>query len=297
MEKYIECPKCEDIFGNKEEHIKVSRILKCGDSICSECLEELLKETNEAYFLCPECSNKIKKKKKVDSYTINKGMINTINSYFNIDLKENKKNEKNIIRYSIVSLGNFAVGKTSIFQRLSKDIFSTNYLSTIGFDLTTYNLKYKNQEYRLTFRDTAGQEKYRSVTKSILRLVDGALFIFDITNRDSFTDLEYWYNFYKKEKKDVVGLIIGNKCECESERKVDFDEAKAFAEQHQLHYLETSAKLDKNLKKAIVIVLKNIIESKKNNDTIESSTTVSSIDYCPSYKLDKKKVKKRKYAC
>ena len=76
-----------------------------------------------------------------------------------------------------------------------------------------------------------------------------------------------------------------------------FDEAKAFAEQHQLHYLETSAKLDKNLKKAIVIVLKNIIESKKNNDTIESSTTVSSIDYCPSYKLDKKKVKKRKCAC
>ena len=94
----------------------------------------------------------------------------------------------------------------------------------------------------------------------------------------------------------MVGLIIGNKCECESERKVDFDEAKAFAEQHQLNYLETSAKLDKNLKKAIVIVLKNIIESKKNNDTIESSTTVSSI-YCPTYKLDKKKVKKRKCAC
>ena len=103
--------------------------------------------------------------------------------------------------------------------------------------------------------------------------------------------LEYWYNFYKKEKKDVVGLIIGNKCECESERKVDFDEAKAFAEQHQLHYLETSAKLDKNIKKAVACLLEEIIESKALYNSLIS------VDVNFSLKLEKKEKSKKKKKC
>ena len=297
MAKYIKCPKCEDFFGHKLDHIKVARILKCGDSICQECLEKMIKETDDDFFLCPECNFKVKKKKNLEKYTINKGMINTINGLFNIGLNDLKDNEKNnATKYTIIALGDFAVGKSSIFQRLSKDYFSINHLTTIGFNQVIYNIKFRNNYYKLKFSDTAGQERYRSIAKSIMRESDGALFIYDITNRESFKDLEYWYDLYKKEKENVVGLVIGNKCECESERKIDFDEGKEFAEQHKLNFLETSAKLDKNLKKAITIILDNIMESKESFNSISTNSTITTID-SESIKLNRKKMKKRKCAC
>ena len=88
----------------------------------------------------------------------------------------------------------------------------------------------------------------------------GVLFIFDIRNKESFIDIKTWYELYKEENEKVIGLLIGNKCD--REPKVNKEEAKHFAEEHGLKYLETSAKLDKNLRKAITcklnILLKNM---------------------------------------
>ena len=297
MEKNIKCRRCDDIFGEKPDHIRVPRMLKCGDSICQVCLKKLIKETNELYFLCPICNTKIKKKQNIDKYTINKLIIDTVKSFFNITINEmNNDGKERATKYSIVSLGNYGVGKTSLLERLIDDRFSEIHSSTIGFDIKFYNVKFRNKEYKLSFRDTAGQEKYRSVAETILNLADGVLFIYDITDRESFNDLEYWYNFYKNKKGIVVGLLIGNKCDYESERVIDYNEAKAFADQHELDYLETSAKLDQNLKKAVIIILRNIIESKERYNTIKSSTTFSSVD-STSTKLTKKQLKKRKCAC
>ena len=87
------------------------------------------------------------------------------------------------------------------------------------------------------------------------------MLIYDITNQSSFNDLESWFDLYKTESGNNVGLLIGNKCD--SERKVDEEEAKKFAFEHGLKYIETSAKLDKNIKKEIAILLDKIIKSKK----------------------------------
>ena len=96
-----------------------------------------------------------------------------VDSYFYIPEIEIKKNEgEKIIKYDIVLLGKSGVGKTSIFQKLLKDIFTGLNANTMGIDITVYYIKYKNKRYKLLFHDTAGQEKYSSITTSISRQKD-----------------------------------------------------------------------------------------------------------------------------
>ena len=190
MAEFPECPICSDIFGNEENHIKVPKLLTCGDSICKECLEDLIKNTHEAFFVCPVCKEEVKKKENVDEYTTNKDLIKIVNGYFNIPEKEKENQELDgVIQYNIILLGNSAVGKTSIFNRFSGNRVSDKFVSTIGCDTTKYYIKYKNQKYKLNFRDPAGQEKFKAITKSFMKQNDGVLFIFDISNRESFRNL------------------------------------------------------------------------------------------------------------
>jgi len=260
MAEYPECPKCLDIFGNNRKHIKAPKILKCGDSICKECLEQIIKDTNEEFFICPKCEEKIKNLKDVDEYITNNDLIKVIVDSFNIPVTEaDKLDLDSITTYNVISLGNASVGKTSIFTRLSKDNFFDNQLGTAGLDTTIYYIKYKTKNYQLYFRDPAGQEKYKALTKNFLRNSDGVLFIFDISNKKTFDDLEEWFNFYKEENEKVIGLLIGNKCDLK--REVTEKEAEKFANDHGLKYLETSAKLDKKVKKAIACPLELMINS------------------------------------
>jgi len=265
MEEYPQCPICSDIFGNYESHIRAPKILTCGDNICKECLENAIKKTKENFFLCPICKKEIKKEINIDEYITNKGFIELIDGCFIISkmVYRGGIEEDNSIKYKVGLLGNMAVGKTSIFNRLSHDVFSENHIGTVGYDTTIYYIKYKGNKYQLIFHDPAGQERYRAVAKNFLRNLDGVLFIFDLTDKKSFNDLETWYDLYKEENKNVVGLLIGNKCDKENQ-VVNEAEAEKFAKKHKLKkYLETSAKLDKKIKKAVACLLEEIINSKK----------------------------------
>ena len=274
MEEYPQCPFCLDIFGTNKTHIKAPKILKCGHTFCRECLKAILKRSDEDFFLCPSCNEKVNKEQNIDDYITNQAIIKFINTCFNLSEKESENiDDGKIIQYNIVLLGNSAVGKTCIFQRLLKDNFSDSYSSTVGVDINIYYIKYKNKKYKLNIFDTVGQEKYRSITKSLLRDKDGVLFIYDISNENSFRDLKSWYDLYKEENENVVGLLIGNKCDCK--RKVNEEEAKIFSLEHKLKYLETSAKLDINIKKAIATILEEIIKSESISREYKQIDTIS----------------------
>ena len=226
----------------------------------------------------------IAKKENINDYVPNRQLIQLINSSFRFPENEERNNKEIITIYKIISLGASREGKTSIFKRLLKEKFEFSYNATIYIELSEpYYVKYKNKKYKLFFYDSGGQEKYISeLFKNYMRQSDGVLFVFDISNRESFDDLKSWYNLYKAEKENVVGVIIGNKCNIEF-RQVDYDEAKAFADSLGLEYLETSAKLDKKIKKAIVYLLDDIIESKADFDslTIGSDTDVKMFQLVP----------------
>ena len=177
MEEYPECPICLDIFGNTKNHIRCPKVLKCGDSLCKECLEKII-QTDEDFFICPICKENIKKEENIDEYTTNKEMIRIINASFNIPKNEVENQEEDPpISYNIVLLGNSNVGKTSIFERLSKDIFSEYHTASVGIDVVVYYIKFKMKKYKLLIHDSAGQVRYKSITKRIMRNKDGVLFI------------------------------------------------------------------------------------------------------------------------
>ena len=288
MADYPECPVCHDIYWTNVDHIRAPKILKCGHSICKECLKKRIESTNEEYFFCPNprCKrNKIKKEDTIDDYTNNIEVINIVKSHFNISQKEVFRDLDNKpYIFNIISLGKFKVGKTSIFLKLAKDVFSENYTPTKGCEIYKYYIKYKDKKCILHLIDTQGQEEYKSITKTFLRNKDGVLFIYDITNQESFDDLECWYSMYKEVNENITGLLIGNKCDCE--RVVNENDAKLFAEKHNLNYFETSAKLDKNIKKAIAYLLDEMIKLKLNQCNLYCNIENYSVQVRKEYQKD-----------
>ena len=124
--EFPECPICFDIYGNSLTHIKAPKILKCGDTFCKECLEDIIKRNETDYFECPLCKSQIKKEVNIDDYTTNKELIRLIDSSFKLPeegVVNQKEDINKPIKYTIIFLGNSGVGKTSIFQRLNINKF------------------------------------------------------------------------------------------------------------------------------------------------------------------------------
>lgn len=280
MNAYPECPICLDIYGIISSHIRAPKMLDCGDSFCKECLEAIMKKSTDNFILCPLCKEKTEKKPDVNNYITNKQLIKLVNEAFRLSKEESDISEKNNkpIILNIIFLGPSGVGKTSILERVLNEKFRDDYRANIGSNATNpYFVKYKGQKYKLIFYDTGGQEKFMTILpKNYMRNSDGVFFVFDLGDKKSFNNLKNWYEFYKNEKgeQNIVGVLLGNKCDQPSQ--IDYKEIKKFADEHGLEYLETSSKLDKKIKKAIVVLLEEIIESKAlyNSLRLEGTQTI-----------------------
>ena len=276
MDNYPECSICLDIYGNNINHIKAPKVLDCGDTLCKECLGDIIKRSTEDYFLCPLCQEKINKKENIDKYITNKDFIKMINSFFNISKNEIEiEDQTQPTIYNIISLGDSGVGKTCIFERLLKEKFDDKNPITIMLEIKNpYYVKYKNKRYKLIFYDTCGQEKTTSILpENYFRNSDGIIFVYDVANKNSFGSLQYWYSLCKEKLENFVGVLLGNKCD--KEHQVNKEEAEQFAKEHYLEYFETSAKLDKKIKKAIAVLLKRIIDSKALYNSLSSIETTN----------------------
>ena len=94
---------------------------------------------------------------------------------------------------------------------------------------------------------------------------NGILVVYDITNRQSFDDINFWLNEIKeKANKNTVLLLVGNKCDLEDERKVSFQEGKDFADNNGIKFIETSAKTNQNVDEAFEILIDEVIKNNKD---------------------------------
>ena len=153
--------------------------------------------------------------------------------------------EDKLLSFSIITLGNSGVGKTSILRRFSDNVFDENMLITLGMCFSYKNFILKNgQEIQLKLLDTAGQEKYKSLTKSYFKNADGVLFVFSLNEKESFDDMLNWINLYNNNnngKSNVPKILVGNKSDLE--REVEKNMIDKFLEKNRdLNYVETSAK-------------------------------------------------------
>ena len=168
----------------------------------------------------------------------------------------------------LLVVGDSSVGKTNFVMRLINNEFSKNYMTTSGIDLKATDIEIKNKKIHIQLWDTAGQEKYKAITKNLFLKVMGALIIYDITNEASYNNLKSWVQLIKEEcGKHMQLIILGNKSDLDAERKISKDEAINYAKEQKIDYIETSSKTGENVKKAVTMICESILENKEMNDS------------------------------
>ena len=179
-----------------------------------------------------------------------------------------------IISYKIILIGNSGVGKTSIFRKLSTGEFLAKNISTIGIDKKTLdytiNIKNEKKNFSISLFDTAGQEKFRAVTKSYFKESEGILLMYDITDKKSFDNVEIWINSIRDSignNSNFVIILIGNKLDLigkeGKEREVTEEDAKEACEKFNMIWgkeLSTKDITNIDLKNMFEEYVKNIFE-------------------------------------
>ncbi len=163
-----------------------------------------------------------------------------------------KKSEVKEFEVKICLLGDVNVGKTSIASRFCKNSFTDNYINTIGGAYQQQNIVLNNgAKIKLHIWDTSGQDRFRSMTNLYYRDAQVAILTYDVTNEQSLESLNYWLNELndKVEIDNMVLCLAGNKSDIESsKRQVSTAKGKAFAEEHNMIFYETSAKTGAGVK-------------------------------------------------
>lgn len=156
----------------------------------------------------------------------------------------------------VVTLGNSNVGKTALVTRWLEDRFDTAFNPTVGAGFQVQPVDYEGRAYQLQIWDTAGQDQYRNTTALYCRNVKAALLVFDVTERTSYDDLEGWISLIRDGMTTTPFVLVGNKTDLSSERRVDPDEAAMIADKYGATYLETSARTGSGVDEAFAALVR-----------------------------------------
>ena len=177
--------------------------------------------------------------------------------------------------FKVLLLGNSDVGKSSLLLRYVDSVWNDAFVPTIGVDFKVKTLTINEKKVKMQIWDTAGQERFRTVVATYFRGAHGILLLYDVTNKDSFKNLESWLiEIEKNAKEKVLKILIGNKCDLTDDREITTEEGKAFALRNGMEFMETSAKMNTNVTEAFETLGKLMIEfnskgnqaAQKNND-------------------------------
>jgi len=161
--------------------------------------------------------------------------------------------------FKLLLIGNSAVGKSSLLLRFSDNIFNESFLPTIGVDFKIRTFDLNQRTVKLQIWDTAGQERFKTITSSYYKGAHGIILVYDITDKQSFRDIDNWLTEVEKHAHENVNkLLVGNKCDLEQNRQVSYEEGKAYADQLGIKFLETSAKNSVNVESAFFAMANEI---------------------------------------
>ena len=188
----------------------------------------------------------------------------------------------------VIFLGEAGVGKSSLIKVSIGEKFDKAYNSSISLSFFSKEVNYNNKKYFFNLWDTIGQEKYRSLTKIFYKKSKIVIFVYDITNKVSFENLEFWINSVNEElgNEKYIKAIVGNKSDLYLQEEVNEGEAKQFAISKGAKFIKCSAK-DNPLDfiKFLDELCIEVIQQNEGNNREESIS------------LDRKAIKKDKKSC
>jgi small GTP-binding protein len=175
--------------------------------------------------------------------------------------------------FKVVLIGDTSVGKTNILSKYLTNDFDPDSKATVGVEFGTKNFKIEDNIVKVQIWDTAGQERYRSITNAYYKGAKGSLLVYDITNPKTFESIDRWLSDLKVNGDENISVVLlGNKSDLESDRKVSTQQGKEKAEFYKLAFLETSALNGNNIDNAFNELITDVY--KNHHDLFEKQAKV-----------------------
>ena len=193
----------------------------------------------------------------------------------------NEKKENEII-FRISTLGDSRVGKTANLNQYIAGKYNINIASIFGINFSYKKYKInKTQKIALKLIDACGQEKYRFLSKSYFKNANGVLFVFGLNDKESFDNIKIWMDCFNEEctLKDVPKVLVGNKCDLKMDEGLDQNIIKQFAEENKIQYVETSARINKNINELFEEMGKMLYKKRLPLDKQNESFIISKIKH------------------
>lgn len=181
-------------------------------------------------------------------------------------------------KFKILMLGDSGVGKSSLINRWTMDTFTPTLVGTVGVDFKAKKVQHGSEYLNIQVWDTAGQEQFHKITTSYYRGANGIMLVYDISDRSSYNNVEYWIKNIKQHASELVHVaLIGNKIDLRAgdSATIAFDEGSSLAAKFNVPYFETSAKDATNVESAFMTAVASIIESDKKKELSSSPKRTS----------------------
>ena len=178
----------------------------------------------------------------------------------------------NVLHLKFILVGDTSVGKTSLFRRYTEDKFDEIYEPTIGIGSKIKEITIKGYKINSHIFDTAGHKNY-------FRNNNDIFIAFDLTNKKSFENINYWISEIKSSKIHNNIIILGNKSDLNEVIEVTDEDINEFEKSNDIQIIKISAKNNINIEQAFEAMF-NLVIKNKNDEEIYS-------EFCPNYNKKK----------
>ena len=235
----------------------VSALQNITVSIVLDSLGSIDKTAPYAYFLAEKCAQIV----TADDETV----VQVYIPNFEYDEKEEFERLKNQIyqmrlakgtyKFKFIVVGDHEVGKTSIVRRFVDNKFSLDYRATIGLNILSHSYEFLDTNINFIIWDFGAQKYFRRVRKTYYQGAHSAFIMYDLTNRESYENLDNWYaEINQYIPRNIPIVVVGNKTDLVDERQVSYQEGVDYATSIDASYIETSAKTGENVEDAFALI-------------------------------------------